>query len=115
MDSSVGLSMELGSVEALVVPSTSSPAQLEPCQSLPSGGSGGVLGPNSEPIFAKDLSGFLASLEAVSPGYGKDIAFVLAGKASDELFRKLEKSLMKVTIRVKGRKKRVAKKALAVG
>jgi hypothetical protein len=32
-------------------------------------------------------------LEAASPGYGKDIACVLAGKASKELIRKVEKSL----------------------
>jgi hypothetical protein len=35
----------------------------------------------------------LVSLEAANPGYGKEIAYVLAGKASKDLIRKVEKSL----------------------
>jgi hypothetical protein len=40
----------------------------------------------------------LASLEAASPGCGKDIACVLAGKASEDMIRMVEKSLRKVSI-----------------
>jgi hypothetical protein len=36
----------------------------------------------------------LVSLEEASSGYGKEIACVLAGKASKGLIRKVEKSLM---------------------
>jgi hypothetical protein len=32
-------------------------------------------------------------LEAASPGYGMEIACVLAGKASDDIIKKVEKSL----------------------
>jgi hypothetical protein len=38
-------------------------------------------------------------LEAASPGYGKEIAYVLAGKASEDMIKKVEKSLKKVSIR----------------
>jgi hypothetical protein len=57
-----------------------------------------VLAHSSEALFAKELCGLLASLEAASPGYGKDIACVLAGKASKEIIRKVENSLRKVAI-----------------
>jgi hypothetical protein len=53
----------------------------------------GVLAPNSEALFAKELSDLLVSLEAVSPGYGMEIACVLAGKASKDMIKKVEKSL----------------------
>ena len=65
------LPMELDPLEALAVSST------------PSLDSGDVLAPSSEALFAKELCGLLACLEATSPGYGKDIACVLAGKASE--------------------------------
>jgi hypothetical protein len=52
-----------------------------------------VLAPNSEALFAKELSDLLVSLEAASPGYGMEIASVLAGNASDDIIRKVEKSL----------------------
>jgi hypothetical protein len=48
---------------------------------------------SSDALFAKELCGLLASLEAARPGYGKDIACVLAGKASKEIIRKVEKFL----------------------
>jgi hypothetical protein len=51
-----------------------------------------VLAPNSDALFAKELSELLVSLEAASPGYGMEIASVLAGKASKEIVRKVEKS-----------------------
>jgi hypothetical protein len=35
--------------------------------------SGAIVEHSSDAIFAKELCGLLASLEAVSPGYGKDI------------------------------------------
>ena len=81
-DSSVVLPMELGSLQALAVASTSSV------------GSGGVLAPVSEALFAKELCGLLDCLEATSPGFGKDVDCVLAGKASEDEIRKVEKSLM---------------------
>ena len=77
----VVLPTELGSVEALAVAST------------PSMGSGGEGAPNSEALFATELCGLLACLEATSPGYGKDIACVVTGTSSDSVFMKMEKSL----------------------
>jgi hypothetical protein len=50
----------------------------------------GLLAPNSEALFAKELSDLLVSLEAVSPGYGMEIACVLAGKASEDMIKKME-------------------------
>jgi hypothetical protein len=110
-ESSVVLPLVLGSSEALVVATTPSPPQLEPCESLDSLDSGEVLAPNSDALFAKELCGLLASLEAASPGYGKDIACVLAGKASEDLLREVEKSLRKVSIWGRRRKRGVARKA----
>jgi hypothetical protein len=52
-----------------------------------------VLAPNSETLFAKELSDLLVSLEAASPGYDMEIACVLVGKASEDIIRKVEKSL----------------------
>jgi hypothetical protein len=52
----------------------------------------------------------LASLEAASTGYGKDIACVLAGKASEDLIKKVAKYLMKVYIRSNRRKRTVPRK-----
>jgi hypothetical protein len=118
-ESSVMLPMELVSLEALVVATTPSPLPSEPCQPpdhVDSGGldasvtlssvaighmvslsdeivDAGVLAPNSEALFAKELSDLFVSLEAASPGYGMEIASVLAGKASDDIIRKVEKSL----------------------
>jgi hypothetical protein len=53
----------------------------------------GVLAPNSEALFSKELSNLLVRLEAASPGYGMEIACVLAGKASKELVENVEKFL----------------------
>jgi hypothetical protein len=74
---------------------------------------GGVLAASSDALFAKELCGLLASLEAASPGYGKDIDCILAGKASENMIRKVEKSLKKVSIRGKRRKRAIARKASA--
>jgi hypothetical protein len=52
-----------------------------------------VLAPNSDALFAKELSDLLISLEAVSPEYGMEIASVLAGMAFKDIIRKVEKSL----------------------
>ena len=99
-DSSIVLPTELSSLEDLAMIST------------PSVGSGGVLAPNSEALFAKEICGLLACLKATSPGYGKAIACVLAGNASEDLIRKVEKSLKTVTIRGNRRKRGIAKKSL---
>jgi hypothetical protein len=53
----------------------------------------GVLAPNSEALFAKELSDLLVSLEAASPRYGMEIACVLAGKASEDMIRRVKMSL----------------------
>jgi hypothetical protein len=103
----------LGSFEALAVATTPRPPQSEPCQSLASLYYGGVLASSSDALFAKELCGLLASLEAASPGYGKDIACGLAGKASENMIIKVEKSLNKVTIRGKGRKRAITRKTSA--
>jgi hypothetical protein len=55
--------------------------------------SGGVLPRNSEALFGKELCDLLVSLEVASPGYGMEIACVLAGKASEDIIKKVEKSL----------------------
>jgi hypothetical protein len=52
----------------------------------------------------------LASLEAASPGCGKDIACILAEKASEDMIKMVEKSLRKASIWGRKRKKRVARK-----
>jgi hypothetical protein len=48
----------------------------------------------------------------VSTGYGKDIACILAGKASEDMIGMVEKSLKKVSIWGRKRKKGVARKSL---
>jgi hypothetical protein len=63
--------------------------------------------------FGKELCGLLASLMAMSPRYGNDIACVLAGKALEDIIRKVKKSRRKVTIWNKRRKRNVARKASA--
>jgi hypothetical protein len=50
--------------------------------------SGGVLGPNYEALFGKELFDLLVSLEAASSGYGMDIAYVLTGKASEDIIKR---------------------------
>jgi hypothetical protein len=132
-ESSVVLLMELGSSEALVVAMSPLPPPSKTCRSpalVESGGldasatllsvsiwhvvslnnevaEAGVLAPNSDALFAKELSGLLVSLEAASPGYGMEIACVLMGKASKDMVRKVEKSL-----RSKGMKRFIIWKAL---
>jgi hypothetical protein len=53
----------------------------------------GVLAPNSEALFVKELSDLLVSLEAASPGYSIEIACVLAWKAFADMIKRVEKSL----------------------
>jgi hypothetical protein len=92
---SMALPLELGSLgssEALAVATAPSQPQSPPYVD------NGVLTHNAEALFARELSGLLASLEAASPGYGKDIDCVLAGKASDDIIRKVEKSLRRVSL-----------------
>jgi hypothetical protein len=108
-----------GDPPMVVVSTTPSPPPSEPCQTLAHVDSGGldasdslpsmdighvvslsdeiaeigVLAPNSEALFRKELSDLLVILEAVSPGYGMEITCVLAGKASEDMIKKVEKSL----------------------
>jgi hypothetical protein len=103
-ESSVMPPLESGSFKAVVV--TTSPPWL-----LVSLDSGGVLAHRSEALFAKELCGLLASLEMASPGYGKDIACILAEKASEDIIKKVEKSLRKVSLWSNRRKRGVARKA----
>uniref|UniRef100_A0ACD5YZB1 Uncharacterized protein n=1 Tax=Avena sativa TaxID=4498 RepID=A0ACD5YZB1_AVESA len=107
-ESNVVLPVELGSSEALEVTTTPSPPQ-SPASAV----GGGPLVHSSETLFARELCSLLASLEAASPGYGKDIDCVLAGKASEDLIKKVEKSLRKVSVRGRRRKEGVARKNLA--
>jgi hypothetical protein len=53
--------------------------------------SGEVLEHSSRDPFGIELCGLLASLKAGSPGYGKAIAYVLAGKALEDMIRMVEK------------------------
>jgi hypothetical protein len=46
-----------------------------------------MLAPNSETLFAKELSALLVSLEAASPGFGMEMACILVGKASEVIIR----------------------------
>jgi hypothetical protein len=98
-DSSVVFPSVLCSFGTLEVSTTPSLPHSKPCQSLVSLDRGAVLDPSSEALFAKELCGLLASLEAASSGYGKEIACVLAGKASEDMIKRVKKSLRKVSIR----------------
>jgi hypothetical protein len=102
----VELPLELGSFEASAVAPTPSPPQ-KPASVF----SEEVLAQSSEALFGTELCGLLVSLEATIPGYGKEIACVLAEKSSEDIIRTVEKSLRKVTIWGRRRKKHVAKKS----
>jgi hypothetical protein len=52
--------------------------------------SGGVLAPNSEALFGKELCDLLVNLDTASLGYGMKIACVLAGKAFEDMIKKVE-------------------------
>jgi hypothetical protein len=73
---------ELDSLGSLAVASTPS---LEPSQSL------GFA--DSEALFAKELCGLLASLEAASPGSSKEIARLLSEKDSRGKIKKVKEYL----------------------
>jgi hypothetical protein len=89
-ESSVALMEELGSLESMAVAISPSPLLLsEPLDFV---GTEGVLAANSEAFFGKEIYDLLVSLEVASPGYGKEVACVLAGKASKSLIKKVEKS-----------------------
>jgi hypothetical protein len=105
----VELPLERGLFEALMVAPTPSPPQKSASVI-----SGEVFSHISEALFGTKLCGLLASLEAVSPDCGKDIACVLAGKASEDMIKKVEKSLRKISIWGRRRKKRVARKSSVV-
>jgi hypothetical protein len=93
-ESSVVPSLELGSLESLVVTSAPSPPSSGPCQSLATLSSeAGVLAPNSETLFGKELCDLLVRLETASPGYGMKIASILVGNASEDVIKKVEMSL----------------------
>jgi hypothetical protein len=104
-EDSVELPLKLGSFEASAVAPMPSPLQ-KPTSMF----SGEVLAHSSEAFFGRELCGLLASLEAASPGYGKDIACVLAGKASEDVVKMVEKSLRKISMWGRRRKKRIARK-----
>jgi hypothetical protein len=70
------LLLELGSFMALATLPPQLPTSLV---------SGAVVELSSNALFAKELCGLLASLETVSPGYGKNIDCVLAGQAPGDL------------------------------
>jgi hypothetical protein len=89
---SVVLPVELRSLEASVVNMAPSPPPLRPCQAPAIVDSGGVLAPNSEALFGKELCDLLVNLDTASPGYGMKIACVLAGKAFEDMIKKVENS-----------------------
>jgi hypothetical protein len=89
-ESSVTSMVELGSLESVAVAMTSLPPASEEPDFVDTRGE---LAPNSEALFRKEFSDLFVSLEVANPGYGKDIACVLAEKASKDLIRKVEKSL----------------------
>jgi hypothetical protein len=60
-----------------------------------------VLAPNSKVLGAKELCDLLVSLEAACLGYGKEIACVLTGDASEGIIRKVEKYLRR-TRKIRG-------------
>jgi hypothetical protein len=91
VESSVVSMVELGSLESMELAMTSSPSSSKPSDIVDTRG---VLSPNFEAPFGKEICDLLVSLEEASSGYGKEIACVLAGKASKGLIRKVEKSLM---------------------
>lgn len=53
----------------------------------------GVLAPNPEALFMKDLCNLLSNLEATSPGRGKAIACLLTGTTTRGNTKKLENSV----------------------
>jgi hypothetical protein len=63
--------MELGSCEPLVVAMSPSPRPSEPCEPPSFVDSGGVLTPNYEALYGKEVCDLLVGLEAVNPGYCK--------------------------------------------
>jgi hypothetical protein len=82
--------VELSLLESVAVAMTPSPPSSEPPNFVDTAG---VLAPNFEVFFGKELCNLLVSLETASHGYGNEIACVLAGKASKSLIKKVEKSL----------------------
>jgi hypothetical protein len=58
--------MDLGSFESLAVAMSPSPPLLELCEPPTFVDSGGVLAPNSQAIYEKELCDLLVSLEAVT-------------------------------------------------
>jgi hypothetical protein len=105
----VELPLERGLFEAPMVAPTPSPPQKSASVI-----SGEVLAHSSEALFGTKLCGLLASLEVASPGCGKDIACILAEKVSEDMIKKMEKSLRKISIWGRRRKKRVARKSSAI-
>jgi hypothetical protein len=95
--------LELGSFEALATLPPQSPTCLV---------SGSVVEHSSNALFAKEICGLLTSFEAVSPGYDKDIDYVLVGQASKDLIMNMENSLKKVNIRGRRRTRGVGRNAL---
>lgn len=107
-ESCMVLPIERGSLESLTEDMAPSPPLSELCQPPPSMDSGGLvssssssdqvdetalLAPSSEALFGKEVCDLLVDLEAACPGYGKDVASVLAGTASDGVLMKVKKSL----------------------
>jgi hypothetical protein len=97
--------LELCGESSVAVASTPSPPQ-----SLASVVTRKVSADKADALFTAELCGLLSSLEEVSPGYGKDIACILAREALEDMIRKVEKSLRKVIIRGRSRKRGLARK-----
>jgi hypothetical protein len=89
---------EVDSLGSLVV--ASMPPALEPHQPL--------VFVDSETLFAKEFCDLLVSLEAASPGYGKEITSLLSGKDTGDNVKKVKEYL-----RSKSKKSGVTRKAPA--
>jgi hypothetical protein len=104
--SPLSMTHQVDSHETLVVAAAHPP--VEPCQPLVFVDPGdkitkaGALAPEADALFAKELGDLLVSLEAASPGYGKEIACVFAGNASEDMIKKVERSLSRVIVRRRG-------------
>jgi hypothetical protein len=78
----------------------STPPIVEPSQSLDMANEEGVLAPNSEDLFGRELCSLLVSLEAVSYGSSKKIAHLLTEKSATGKIKKVKEYLRRIKRRV---------------
>jgi hypothetical protein len=76
------------------------PPIVEPSQSLDMANEEGVLAPNFEDLFGRELCSLLVSLEAVSHGSSKEIAHLLTEKFATGKIKKVKEYLRRIKRRV---------------